>query len=289
MTGTSLSPPLSPKRRWGPTLKRLAGGATLVYAAVCALVWAMQDSLLFHPRGVSDSLDARIRREGGQDLVLTRDGFTLRGYFMPGAGAGRRPVVLYFGGNAENVAARTIEVDLLIRRGVSFAVMPYRGYGRSEGSPSGATILDDALAFYDLVRVRDDVDPQRIVVWGLSLGTGPAQRIASERAVAGAILLAPYARLSDAAAHRFGFLPVRWLFRHEIAPIAWAGAQRIPVLVLHGTRDATIPVEQSDELAAAWAGDVNYQRLPGYGHADLETWPAFEATFFAFLDRVLAR
>lgn len=273
-------------RRLARRAFRVLFSAALLYGLLTLVVFLLQDRLLFRRQRLDGALERRLREQGVQEFRVQRPGAVLRGYYRPARASGRAPALLYFGGNAENVGARILETDLLAVRGITFAVLPYRGYGRSEGDPSSEVLLDDALAFYDEIASLPIIDRSRIAVWGLSLGSGPAQWVARSRPVCGAILVAPFARLSDAARARFGFLPISWIFRHEIRAIDWASAQTAPALVFHGTEDSTIPVAQSDELCASWGGGTIYHRLTSYGHADLESSPLFDAELLKFLARI---
>ena len=121
------------------------------------------------------------------------------------------------------------------------ATVPYRGYGASTGSPGGAEILEDALAVYDALVKRPEVDGSRVVTWGLSLGTGVAVHVARHRPVAGVVLLAPYGRLSAIGQDHYPWMPVSLLFRHEVDAAADAREIDAPMLGLHGENDRVIP------------------------------------------------
>src|SRR5262249_9766849 len=122
--------------------------------------------------------------------VVVPDGTHLRGWIVKGA-ASPAPVVIYFGGNAEEVSW-TLS-DRRWPREWTIIGLNYRGYGASEGKPGQAALQSDALAVYDAVALRDDVDRARIVVFGRSLGTAIAAHVAAERpGVAAAVLVSPY-------------------------------------------------------------------------------------------------
>ncbi len=119
------------------------------------------------------------------------------------------PVVIYFGGNAEPLHPRGGEFQALLRAGIHVALITHRGYGRSDGAPSGAALLADGVRIFDAIGARPEVDPDAIGLWGRSLGTGVATFVAAERPARAVVLASPYTRLSDAAAHHYPWLPVR--------------------------------------------------------------------------------
>lgn len=255
--------PLS-RRRW--LLRSLLSLAT-VYLLICAMMVVGQRWLLFHPTTM-DELQARAieQRAEIEPLAIQTDGELLRGVLLRGRGPEPRPTVLYFGGNGEAVWQRTRDQGWVGEHGWNLALVSYRGYDRSSGSASADALLADALAIYDVIAARPEVDPDHIVAWGFSLGTGVVAHLAHQRVLDGVILAAPYARLSDVGAALYPWLPVRWLFRHEIDTLARAPAITEPALLVHGNADTLIPIEHSHRIAEAWAGPTRLVVVPKAGH-----------------------
>lgn len=267
-------------RRLGRALLILA----VLYSAVCGLMVAFEESLLFHPTTMpTGARDLLLARTDVEALELVHDEVTLRGFFVTGAGDGPRPTVLYFGGNAEGVWRRVENVPGPIGARFHRAYLAYRGYDDSSGRPAAAELLADALAFYDHVAARPDVDGDAIVVRGTSLGTGLATHVARHRPVAGVVLLAPYDRLADVAAGHYPWLPVRALMRNDIDSAAKASAITAPALIAHGHADQVIPIAHGQALAAAWAGPVETLYLDHATHDDLGSRPRTSRAIEAFL------
>lgn len=250
-------------RLW-PLLRALLRIATMVALGlllfVYPLLYLMQDRMLFlrapmDPR----TLDwARTRWPGAEVRIPVSDGVTLHGWFLP-AGAtsalpvpARAPLLIYFGGNAEEVTALLSTRERL--PGWGLLLVNYRGYGLSGGQPSQAALQDDALALYDWARARPEVDGERIVAWGRSLGSGVAVHLAAQRALAGVVLLSPYDSLVAVAQGHYPYVPVRWLLRHPFDAAALAPAIRAPLLALAMADDRIMPVLHSRRLVAAWGG-----------------------------------
>src|SRR5713226_1054483 len=132
--------------------------ALAVAIGALLLAWLFQERMMFFPRPV-DSCPAP--RPNVEDLTLVAaDGVKLRGWLVRGAGA-PAPLVIYFGGNAEEVSWLTEVADQF--SGWSLLLVNFRGYGESEGKPGEKGLLGDGLAIYDYAKQRPDVDPQRIV------------------------------------------------------------------------------------------------------------------------------
>jgi pimeloyl-ACP methyl ester carboxylesterase len=274
------------ERSWGRRLLRMLVLVAVFYAAVCGLMMLFEPGLLFHPTNLPTATrDLLVSRSDVERLIVPSDGVELRGFFVRGEGEAPRPAILYFGGNAERVWRRVEAPPGEAEGRFNRVYVSHRGYDDSGGEPSARRLLADALAIYDAVARRDDVDDAVIVPWGVSLGTGMAVHIARERPVAGVILLAPYDRLAEVAAGHYPFLPVRFLMRNDIDSLSKAPATDAPVLIIHGDADGVIPADHSRALADRWAGASERVVLPGVGHDDLWTHPETRAAIEAFLDR----
>lgn len=257
------------------------------YVLLCVVMFFAQGFLLFHPTSISDDEHARLEAlPDVESLTIEVDGATLHGFFVHGSGAGPRPTVLYFAGNAQSVWRQVDRKRWVAAMGFNLVFVSYRGYDRSTGSPSGEALTADALAIYDAVVARDDVQADRVVTWGFSLGTGIATHVAHHRPVAGVLLMAPYDTLASVAAEQYPFLPVRPLFRHQIDSVASVSNVEAPGLVLHGDGDTVIPPAHGRALAEAWKGDARFVLLEGVGHNDISSHPNVRPESVAFLRRI---
>ena len=252
------------------------------------LLWLVQESLVFMPQPVRGAPHAPAGWSLEKVVVTATDGTPLAGALLrPPADPGARlPVVLYFGGNAEEVTAYAPEaLRQYGRRAV--LLVNYRGYGESGGRPGEKAMVADALALHEWVARRPDVDPARIAVHGRSVGTGVAVQLAAARPVRCVVLTSPYPSLAAVGRSHYPWLPVGWLLRHRFDSAAIAGGVKAPALVVYGGTDTIIAPEHSERLAAAWGGPVEKVRLEGFGHNDLDIDPRYAEAIAAFLDRHL--
>lgn len=232
--------------------------------------WLGQERLIFFPQ----PLTATTHLPGhAKTLEIVADDGTRLSGFQIAAAARPAPMLIYFGGNAEEISWTL--ADGRWPRTWSIAGLNYRGYGRSEGKPGEQVLVADALALFDALARRPDVDAQRIVVVGRSLGTGVAARVAAERPVAGAILISPYDSLVEVGRSHYPWLPVSWLLRHRFDSLAAVKAARVPLLTIVGTADGIIPLSRSRVLHEAWPGPKRWLPLEGAGHNDISTSSAF--------------
>ena len=192
------------------------------------------------------------------------------------------PLVLYFGGNAEEVSWM-IEAAQAGAPGASWLLMDYRGYGQSAGAPSETALVADAVALYDHAATLPGADPKRIVAFGRSLGSGVAVALAAARPLAGLALATPYDSLAALAKRYYWYLPVDWMLKHRFDSIARAPQLRTPLLCLIAERDEVIPAAHAERLFGAWGGAKRKVVLAGAGHNTSDAHPLFWPSLRAFL------
>jgi uncharacterized protein len=250
-------------------LSGLVAVGVVAYVAVCALLFVTQESAIFAP-GPNDT---RLRQQhAGNRVEIPGRGATIEGWWVENPDATNERVILYFGGNAEDVlyTAETL-ANLNARR---MLVTNYRGYGESTGCPGQEALYQDGLAAYEYALSRG-ARPDQIVVMGRSLGSGVASMLAGSRPVSGAVLITPFDDLASVAAGHYPYIPVRWLLRHPFRSTEWAAKTHAPALLLAAASDFVIPSPHATRLAEAWAGGAQLHVLPGTGHNDIEQNPDY--------------
>ena len=256
----------------------LTGSAAFV--GLCVLLYLLQDRLIFHRQPLPESVERRVAALSGTvELEITApDGTRLHGWLRHQCAFPPRGLVIYFGGNAEEVSAQIVDAAALAPWSV--AALNYRGYGRSEGTPSQAALTADALLVYDRLAARADIDAERIVVFGRSLGSGVAVQLAARRPVRALILVSPFDSLRSIARKTYPFVPVTAMLRHPFDSLALAPRIAAPLLVLAGERDHLIPPAHSRRLADLWAGPHRFELVAEAAHNDIHVapryWPAMQ-------------
>ena len=241
-------------------------------------VYFLQDSLIFYRQPLAASQrEALARRPDVAEVWLTAaDGTRVHAWHLKAGPA----LVLYFGGNAEEVSWM-IEEARTEAPGVSWLLLDYRGYGLSEGSPSQKALIADALALYDHAAGLPGVDSGRLYAFGRSLGSGVAVALAAQRPLRGLILSTPYDSLRAVAARYYWFLPVRWLLKHPFDSVALAPRLDTPLLCLIAGRDEVVPPAHAERLYEAWRGPKRRVFLASATHNTTdeaaEFWPSIRA------------
>jgi fermentation-respiration switch protein FrsA (DUF1100 family) len=184
-----------------------------------------------------------------------------------GRAAPGRPTVLYFHGNAGNLASRSERVRKYTARGFGIFMLSYRGYSGSTGSPTERANVADAILAYDALR-KDGIAPEDIILYGESLGSGVAVQVAAEKPVGGVVLDAPYTSIVDVAAGAYPFLPVRPFMFDRYETMRHLREVKAPLLIVHGEDDEVIPVEMGRAVYAAANSPKEIVTFPGAGHSD---------------------
>jgi fermentation-respiration switch protein FrsA (DUF1100 family) len=277
-------------RRFGARWRKVATVAVaaiaVFYSATTFALWALQRELLYHP-DPRDSVppSSYPMLAGVEELRLnTADGVELVAWYAP-APAGR-PTVVMFHGNGGSLRGERYRLKYFMDASMGALLLAYRGYSGNPGTPTEEGLYADARAALDGLDARG-VHRESIVLYGQSLGSGVATKMAAERNFGALILEAPYTSTVDVAAHRFPVIPVGWLMEDRFDSLARIAAIDEPLLVMHGDADFVIPQSQARRLYAA-ANEPKQAFWPsGVGHNDLFDSGGF-ATARDFIERQIA-
>jgi len=232
----------------------------IAYAGVCAVVYLLQERLLFFPR-TSDS--RAVTQLKPWEYSVAANGAKLSGWLIPAREPRDAPLIFYFGGNAEDISLTGLDVST--RADANFVFMNYRGYGGSEGTPSEAALSADAIQVYDEMIESAPHNGKR-VLFGRSLGSGVGIYLASRRQIDAAVLVTPFDSVRNVARKYFPWLPVSLLLRHPFDSVSLAPRLDIPALFLLAERDEVIPPARSRALVDSWGGSTQIVTIKGAGH-----------------------
>ena len=240
--------------------------ACCVYALVLVAMYFGQRHLMYHPDTTRVSPLSLGLSGVKERRIETPDGAVLIAWTAPAAAG--KPTILYLHGNAGNLSMRAEQIRRFLGEGWGVFFLSYRGYGGSTGAPSETKNVADAFLVFDTL-VKEGTAAKDIVLFGESLGTGIATRVAVKRNARALILDAPYTSIAALAASIYPWLPIDHfiLDRYETLPII--SHVNMPVLVLHGERDHIVPVAMGKAVYAA-ASEPKRLRLYAQGtHVDL--------------------
>lgn len=265
-----------------PPLVRYFVFAVAGYATFTGALFLGQRRLLYHP----DATAPDPARAGVADMaevrVPTADGLELLAWYRP-ADEGR-PTLLYLHGNAGNLDYRGVKARPFLDAGYGVLLLAWRGFSGNPGSPTEDGLYADARAAIAFLGARG-VSADRLVLYGESLGSGVAVRMASEITPAALVLEAPFTSIVDIAAYHYWYAPVRWMVSDRYDSLARIAAVETPLLILHGERDAVTPIRFGRALFDAAREPKTMTAFPEAGHGDLYDFGA-GATVLKFLDRL---
>ena len=266
------------------SLNLLIGGAAALYGLYVGALYVLQDKLVFR-RDIAAK--ANYPLPGGAERLTfrTADGETIVGHLVRARQASRG-LVIGFSGNAWNaddcltfMAHRLMDVDLV--------VFHYRGYAPSTGKPSEKALFADALSIYDtLVK---GMAPERVYVFGFSLGTGVAAYLSANRPVAGQLLVTPFDSIEAIAQKRYRGVPVRRLIKSPFRSIEHLRGKSIPTAVILASDDRIVPAERSRELIASLLDPVMIETIPQSTHGGIYDMETIDGLLRSALDRLEAR
>ncbi len=245
----------------------LIGAALGFYLLLTGAVFVMQRSLLYP--GAKDAPDLALYAGQGIGEVTTRtpDGLTLTHWYRP-PDRPEGPVVVVFQGNAGHLGDRVPKLKPLIDAGFGLLFAGYRGYGGNPGRPTEDDLTADARGLLDWL-AGQGVGPERAVLYGESLGSGVAVKMAIERPVAAVVLESPYTSIAALSQLHYWYLPARWLILDKWDSLARIARISTPLLVLHGDKDTIVPLDFGQTLFDAAPEPKEMIVIAGAGHVEL--------------------
>ncbi|MEM1060819.1 MAG: alpha/beta hydrolase [Planctomycetota bacterium] len=304
-----------PSRRRGPrlaTARRTLLGLVAGYVVIVALAAGLQRKLMYPGGGYGDEMLVAAYADAvphAEDVIVTTaDGLTLHGWHVFADDAmtpGDRPTVLFFHGNGGHRAHRAWVYRLWTELGCDVIAFDYRGYGENEGSPSEAGLLEDARSMWRYATETAGLLPERIVLYGASLGGGAAIGLAHDLASdadagnfpRGLVVRSTFSSMVDAATNQYPFLPVRWVLLDRYESAEKIASVECPVLMFHGDRDTSVPLKLGKKLFDA-APETSrtgvpkrFELIERAGHNDLlqVAGDRFTDTVRSWLDEIETR
>jgi len=249
-------------------LATLLAGLALVYVALGLVLYLAQSSMVFLANLPGRGLDATPEQIGldYEDVVIeTTDGERLHGWFVPTAQA--RGTLLFFHGNAGNISHRLESIQIFNRLGLNVLIVDYRGYGQSSGRPSEQGTYRDAQASWNYLVQKRQIAPQRIVVFGRSLGGAVgawlASRLADDEQPSAVIIESSFSSGADMARRLYPIYPARLLTRLRYPVVEYAARLACPVLVIHSRDDEIIPFAMGRAIYDAAGEPKDFIELRG--------------------------
>ncbi len=196
-----------------------------------------------------------------EEIVFkSQDNVSLSGWFIPCKRASF--TIIFFHGNAGNISDRLDKIALFHELGANTFIVDYRGYGKSDGTPSEQGLYKDATGAFDYLNTRKDIDPKRIIAYGASLGGVVAIDLAVKRDLAALIVDSSFTRAADMSKRIYPFIPT-FLLKTKMDSLSKIKKAVVPKIFLHSPDDEVVPYEMGKELYMNAAGPKSFLVING--------------------------
>jgi len=260
-----------------------------VYVGLMVLVYFRQTGYIYYPEKVVDLDPSNIRLAFRDVSLATADGETITGWYVPAANEADAPVLLFLHGNAGNIAGRLGSIQTFHDLGLNVFIIDYHGYGNSTGKPTEKGTDLDADAAWEYLTGELGIAPERIIVFGRSLGGGVAVSLAARQTPGLLVVESSFTSTMDMGQRMFPYLPVRLLCRHRYDNETNIQSVKCPVLIAHGPNDITIPFAHGQRLYEEANEPKEFITISG-GHNEggMDSDLAYRTAFKVSVDRYIS-
>jgi len=253
------------------TLKKALYILISVYLMLGFALTVFQEKLLFLPTQLEQDFKFEFQYPF-EELFLKPDRETIINALHFKA-ENPKGVILYFHGNADNLSRWGTIVTYFVKRNYDVLIPDYRTYGKSKGKLSEAVFYTDAQYCYDYLLEQYPED--HITLYGRSLGTGIASKIAADNTPKQLILETPYYSIADVANHRIPMFPVSRLLKYKFPTYKYLSKVNCPITIFHGTEDRVVPYSSGDKLRTT-NKTIDFITIKGGKHNNLVTFKTYQ-------------
>ncbi len=258
-------------------LKRMIFSVIGFYFLAMGYIYVTQDEQVFNQKTIEKQ--AKVSGENIENIALNvKEKVDLEGVYRK-ANAENAPLMIYFGGNADDATRFVLHVKKL--QPFDIVTFNYRGFVGSTGKPSEKALFEDALKIYDTY-----AKTQKVYVVGRSLGSGVASFLASKRAVDGLVLITPYDSIASMGKQKYPIFPIDFLLNHKFETINYIGAVKAKIAVIEVENDMTIPKYHLDRLLEKMPNKPLHVKLENTTHGKVLEHPDFEQTMQTILGKL---
>lgn len=241
------------------------------YLVLCVIVYFIQEKFIFKPEKLPEDFQYQYDAPFEELFFEPEEGVKINGLrFFHEKPEG---LVIYFHGNSRSIKGWSKYASDFTRYNFDVLMIDYRGFGKSTGKRTEVNLYNDAQYVYNRMRAKFDYQEDRIIIYGRSLGSGFACKLASQNKPKMLILDAPYYSFSHLTSRFLPFLPISILLRFSIRTDIWIRYVRCPIYIIHGTKDWLIPFSSSVRLQGLVPLAARLVPIYGGGHNNL---PSFQ-------------
>jgi pimeloyl-ACP methyl ester carboxylesterase len=242
-----------------------------IYAFLMLVIYLVQDRFIFKPEKLSQNFKYKFDVPFEELFFSVEPGVSINGlHFLCKKPRG---LILYFHGNTRSIKGWAKYAKDFYRYQYDVVLVDYRGFGKSTGKRSETEMLDDMQFVYE--DLKSKFGEQHLIVYGRSLGSGFASKLASDNKPRYLILDAPFYNFVKVIERFLPIFPNRWILRYHLRTDRWIRKVNCHTYIIHGTKDWLIPIRHSEELQQIDPHKITLIRIHGGGHNNLSTFPEY--------------
>jgi pimeloyl-ACP methyl ester carboxylesterase len=248
----------------------------LIYATLAILVlsiaaYFLQEKFIFKPEKLSQDFKFKYDAPFKELFFDVEPGVRINGlHFYRKSPSG---LIFYLHGNSRSIKGWAKYAQDFYRYNYDVVLLDYRGFGKSTGKRSEKEIINDMQFVYN--KLAAQYSEQHLIVYGRSIGSGFATKLASDNHPRYLILDAPYYNFQKVVERFLPFLPVRYVLRYKLRTDKWILNVKCHTYILHGTKDWLIPIRHSEKLQKLNPTKITLIHINGGGHNNLPTFPEY--------------
>jgi len=247
---------------------QIVGSIAFVYILLCVMMYVMQRSMMYITSPQKPSLTESGVKGMEEISVTTEDGLELFGWYKAPFPP-EKPTIVWLHGNASNVALTTAQAFAYLKAGYGLLAVEYRGYAGNPGRPSEEGLYKDSRAFIEWLKSRGTKE-NNIILYGESIGSGPALQMAMEYPALNTIILqSPFTTMIEAVRKHYPYMPNKWLVKDKYDNFSKIDKIKAPLIVVQGTEDFIIPYSHGVKLYEAAPEPKSLITIEGGGHNDM--------------------
>lgn len=257
-----------------------SASVVLVYSVLLSLGYMLQRSFILHPKKLDKSHVYSFPFEY-EELDFPVEEGKVNAIHAFTSQEEKKGVILYFHGNADNLERWGYMSEDFTSRGYDVIMMDYRGFGKSDGKATEANMYEDAKTIY--AYASEKYDPQDIIVYGRSIGSGVATQLASQNKVKSLFLETPFYSLEDVVKQKYPYVLLLFKLQFEFPNYSNIESLEIPIHIFHGTKDRVVPFESAEKLKGLLKDSDTFLTLDGAGHKNIGSFEAYQKELSSLL------
>ena len=246
----------------------------VIYVAICIIAYKVQEYFIFKPEKLSPDFKFKYDDHFEELFFDMPDGARINGLLFYDVGETTRGLVIYFHGNTRSIKGWAKYAKDFFAHDYDVLMIDYRGFGKSTGKRNEDKMYEDSQVVYNKMLAKGYLE-NHIVIYGRSLGSGFACKLASRNHPKMLILDAPYYSFSQLTNRFLPFLPVTMILRFSIRTDEYIRFVKCPIYIIHGTKDFLIPFRSSVKLARLAPQHTRLVPIYGGGHNNLPSFPEY--------------